>query len=783
VDIAINDAWENSAHGGFIGTGPITSDTADAWVHYNWDDTSTRGACQRCHTATGVSNFLNNPAAYDATGNGNNFSHLSGWSAAGGSPQNEFLYCWGCHSDVSTGTLRNPGAITETYAAPSSTSTGTSGTPVTVSYPDINQSNVCMACHLGREVGANITNTIDANGVLGFINSHYLTAGSTLFNKSGYEYAGQVYSGFGYHKNVGAGAAGPCVTCHMTSAEPHKFEVVEKDAADNITAVASTQCGNCHNAMTPATLEAKKAEFNSALGELDLALQARGIYFFSAYPYFFTAPNGGGSGFTDWNSVAEALGVGLSTDVSGQGWKNVMGAAFNYNLLKHDPGSYAHNHDYALKLIADSIDFLSNGLVDGDTSIAAELLGRGINISNSPGYAPIHNDVIASASSAVCSSCHTGAPHYAALGKAQYVAEDITCTNCHTAQSSAGVAANPQVLADYAGAGHSDVMGTYSHEEAGSCSRCHTTSGFVADLAVPGTEYNYPNPEGSNRLQVLACSGCHADLTTGARRAAPAFTATWDRNSIVAVVNFPDVGDSNLCVRCHSARRAGPNITDTATTTAHYLPVAATVFGGTPDLVTITASVPGGPAVGTKYTGVGYEFAGQSYAGLNTHSFVGFGSGGPCVACHMSGTAGHTWKPVTKDAAGNYTSVISTACVSCHSDMDAAHLNASKATFTTRLNALDSALQGKGFYFNRADGRFYQDAAYTTGVDAAYYAARAAANVPPLDVSDLEGAVFNFWLFAYEGGDPCGFIHNRPYAEKLVVDSLDLLNDGIINGN
>ena len=63
-----------------------------------------------CHTATGISNYLVNQNT-DLTGYNsadNNFSHLIGWSATGGSKrQNELLYCWGCHKDAGTGALRN----------------------------------------------------------------------------------------------------------------------------------------------------------------------------------------------------------------------------------------------------------------------------------------------------------------------------------------------------------------------------------------------------------------------------------------------------------------------------------------------------------------------------------------------------------------------------------------------------------------------------------------------------------------------------------------------------
>jgi hypothetical protein len=49
------------------------------------------------------------------------------------------------------------------------------------------------------------------------------------------------------------------------------------------------------------------------------------------------------------------------TDTTGAtSGKNNMGAAFNFNLLEHDPGSYAHNRYYVKRLIYDAIDWLDD---------------------------------------------------------------------------------------------------------------------------------------------------------------------------------------------------------------------------------------------------------------------------------------------------------------------------------------------------------------------------------------------------------------------------------------
>jgi formate-dependent nitrite reductase cytochrome c552 subunit len=190
------------------------------------------------------------------------------------------------------------------------------------------------------------------------------------------------------------------------------------------------------------------------------------------------------------------------------------------------------------------------------------------------------------------------------------------------------------------------------------------------------------------------------------------------------------------------------------------------------------------PAVGTTYTGGGYEFDGQIYAGLNAHSGVG-GTDGPCVGCHMSGTAGHTWNAVTKnETTGEVTAINSSVCAGCHgANMTPAALNAKRAELTAALDDLEAQLNARGIFFNPASSSgFFKDAAFTTAADNAYYASQAQL-APAVTTRDLQGAAFNLYLFKHPSADPGGYVHNPPYALKLVKDSADLLNDGLIDGD
>jgi hypothetical protein len=360
---------------------------APAWVHYDWDDTngiggSSRGSCQRCHTATGAKNFMNDPDNYDP--DNNDYSHLEGWKAdpQGGnsaiSGQNEMLYCWACHTD-SVGSLREPGPITETY---------NNNPIVRVAYPDVSNSNICMSCHLGREIGEVVAVSTSDFKDTGFINSHYLASGASLFKVAGYEFSGAPdYDNLEeyLHDMINEDDEGPCVSCHMSEGgiANHTFEVVTKNASDEITAITSNVCANCHDEeFDEDVLQEFKDGYKAALEVLDEALQAEGIYFAEEYPYFYSGlynpdaaeddctqnrpvRNWRKGGITKWVPDNGDCEDSVLVDGDGNTGMDRMGAAFNYNFFVHDPGAFAHNSHYTKMLIFDSIDYLDNGQLDG----------------------------------------------------------------------------------------------------------------------------------------------------------------------------------------------------------------------------------------------------------------------------------------------------------------------------------------------------------------------------------------------------------------------------------
>ncbi|MFH2121561.1 MAG: hypothetical protein ABIJ25_14375 [Pseudomonadota bacterium] len=306
-----------------------------SWAHYPWNNTTSRGTCQKCHTATGAANYMDSPTTYAADGSGNLFTHLSGWTPATGSPQAELLYCWGCHSKAGSGALRNPGAVTSeaTYQG------------AAITYSDGGKSNGCYVCHGGRGdiMGARSSRFM----------AHHAPAATTLFSavtKVGYQYAGLSYSNPSYfaHDTIGITAGdGPCVTCHMKSSSSHSFGVVTKTAGVITAIKTQATCDGCHTGnyvITAAKLEEESEGYQQA-GTILLAYVA--------------------------NTITNYLGVAVTSANYRTVAEGAYGAFQNAKLHTEEPGGFAHNRYYVKRLIFDSIDWMDNGALDGTITINA----------------------------------------------------------------------------------------------------------------------------------------------------------------------------------------------------------------------------------------------------------------------------------------------------------------------------------------------------------------------------------------------------------------------------
>ena len=221
----------------------------------------------------------------------------------------------------------------------------------------------CMTCHQGRTAGVDVseaTQGLEADTPtpeLRFLNPHYATAAATWlggYGGAGYHYEGRDYSGRFFH----ARPVSTCNSCH----EPHTLEI------------AVDSCQTCHQADEPQAIRIARQSYDGS-GDTSVGIRsdiqanaarlldmiktyaedvagAPMVYEGSRYPYFFADANGDAV-------IDEADGKAVAYNA----WTpRSLRTAYNWKLVTSDPGNYAHNPQYALELLYDSIDDLSDPL-------------------------------------------------------------------------------------------------------------------------------------------------------------------------------------------------------------------------------------------------------------------------------------------------------------------------------------------------------------------------------------------------------------------------------------
>lgn len=299
----------------------------------HWDEEGVvPGSCAKCHTAGGLPQVL---------------AEGVNTSAA---PSNGFQ-CSTCHNDLVEFTLYEAGAVK--FPSGAMIDSGDQGT------------NLCLNCHQGRESTVSVNRVIGDAGPddqaegLRFLNPHYFAAGATRWGaeaQGAYQYADKEYLGFFDH---GDGEANQCADCHSV----HGLEVKTND------------CAECHEEIEDgATLqdirytlvdfdgdgddeEGLYYEIETLNETLFAALQAYAAdtlgtpiaYDSHAYPYFFVDTNA--NGVVDPEEAVRENGF--------SGWTpRLLRGAYNYQYASKDPGSFAHNGQYIIQTLYDSIEDL-----------------------------------------------------------------------------------------------------------------------------------------------------------------------------------------------------------------------------------------------------------------------------------------------------------------------------------------------------------------------------------------------------------------------------------------
>lgn len=342
----------NSAVPNPVAVGPLTRNdeghfngSAEAFRHWDEDDPQVvSGSCAKCHSATGLPEFLETGENTDAP------------------IANGFL-CTTCHTSppflVPTGPVTFPsGAI--------------------LSMGD--SSNICLNCHQGRASKKTVDQAIASGpGPYGFINIHYYPTAAVIFGtlaKGGYEYPGKIYAGQRNFPNH-MGKFDTCVECHMGT------NGAQSMVGHNVKKPNPVDCVNCHGqdisqpfrGADPAKFrfdfirpystpdydadgnmrESVREELDGLEAALYAQMQAYGfaignpiIYDSHAYPYFFSDTNG--NGLVD---PGEAN-YGNRYQFNAQ----MLKAAYNYQVSQKEPNNYIHNSKYIAQLLVDSIGSL-----------------------------------------------------------------------------------------------------------------------------------------------------------------------------------------------------------------------------------------------------------------------------------------------------------------------------------------------------------------------------------------------------------------------------------------
>lgn len=316
--------------------------TEEAFRHWD-EDGMVEAACVRCHSAAGLPMFVAN--------DGNTISV----------PPSNNLQCTTCHTELQDFTVLE----VEEVRFPSGAVLGFADSP---------ESNLCMMCHQGRESKVSIDTAISRAGVgpnepsevLNFRNPHYFAAGATLFGteaRGAYEYEGREYN----TRFVHIQPFDTCAECH----DPHALELRVELCANCHQGVQTQE--DLHDIRLEGLRDAVDYDGDGNLTEgvyFEIETMHRALYqtirnyanqtagapiaFGPGYPYWFADPNNNGT--VDQGENGRYL-----------NWTpELLRAAYNYTWVAKDPGAFAHNNEYVLQFLYDSIQALG-GDVSGMT--------------------------------------------------------------------------------------------------------------------------------------------------------------------------------------------------------------------------------------------------------------------------------------------------------------------------------------------------------------------------------------------------------------------------------
>jgi hypothetical protein len=339
--------------------------------------------------------------------------------------------------------------------------------------------------------------------------------------------------------------------------------------------------------------------------------------------------------------------------------------------------------------------------------------------------------------------------------------------------------------------------------------------------------------------ETIACNACHNGYNWKNLRPAGQLTTYFNLSGASGkLVNFsktfPNANSSNLCVACHTGRLIGDNIkiidirgqdwSNAERIQNHERAAAQTLYGiGGFEFYSSNS------AKSLDYTTpkLSHQSIGMNQVAWNGKGpYAGDPRGyGPCIGCHMNsngsdGSTSHTSLPVNASASatgmpgGNSNmfnadslpkpidTIVSKACPACHTQTYAltpAQLQAKKELYWAAVVALRElttfCLHSKPalrtFDSNRPTKQknWYQGSSsdpiqsWLCSTPSDYLAATF--TDPGKGVTkQLHKAIYNmgsYYNALFVIYDPGAFAHNSLYTKRLIYDSMDYLDDGIIN--
>ena len=427
-------------------------------------------------------------------------------------------------------------------------------------------------------------------------------------------------------------------------------------------------------------------------------------------------------------------------------------------------------------------------------------------------HGPAHN--FPSPDGSRCFECHSvlGPNHQNAAsttvpGPARYLnAANNNCSACHEPHNPINGIGHLE-RQDWADSGHGDLTSpAWMHQDFNTqdtCNACHTPAGFVKAVGDGWSDTSASTL--TSGKQPLTCDGCHSsnDFKNSVRTLANGYQAGMGGygSAADASIQFPNVGESNVCIPCHAGRDNGAsmvaqvsNFADASFVSPHYLGAAAVFYGkggfqfytsgvryntyGAAGKVGRNANWSHGQLGMDNYT----TAASSSKPGV----IVATGNKGQCIACHLGPTNTHSFDAIVTANATQGTSGNTQGCYGCH--------NGTSESMSDFVNG-ERVIWARGFDFfawnfsHNADGSLRSNPIYYSSTAVVPFYSNAGMTfevtdwtktVPGGTGAQTMGAAMNLELLTSEKGS---FMHNRSFGRALMADSIVYLQKGAVGSD